>query len=81
MKTGKDQLNQLSRCGVIYKINCQDCDASYVGQTKRLLKTRVKEHFTDIKKSSSSPSVISDRLENNHDFDWEKNIHFRTVLE
>jgi len=46
-----------------------------VSQTKRLLKTRVKEHRTDIKKSSGSPSVISDhRLKLDHDFDWEK-IH------
>jgi len=42
-----------------------------VGQTKRLLKTRIKEHVNDIKKSGS-PSVISNhRLSHNHDFDWE----------
>jgi len=47
-----------------------DCEASYVGQTKRLLKTRVKERRTDIKKSSDSLSVLSDhRLELIHDFD------------
>jgi len=73
IKTGKDQLDPLSRCSVVYKINCHDCEASHVGQTKRLLKIRVKEHFTDIKKSSGSPSVISDhQSELNHDFDWEK---------
>jgi len=42
-----------------------------VGQTKRSLKTRIKEHVNDIKKSGS-PSVISNhRLSHNHDFDWE----------
>jgi len=35
IKTGKDQLSTLSCCGVVYKINCNNCDASYVGQTKR----------------------------------------------
>jgi len=69
--TGKDKLNSLGSCDVVYKINCQDCNASYVGQTKRLLKTRIKEHVNDIKKSGS-PSVISNhRLSHNHEFDWE----------
>jgi len=33
IKTGKDQLSTLSCCGVVYKINCNNCEASYVGQT------------------------------------------------
>jgi len=69
IKIGKDKLNSLCCCDVVYKINCQDCDASYVDQTKRLLKTRIKEHVNDIKKSGS-PFVISNhRLSYNHDFD------------
>jgi len=36
IKTGKDNLNPDSCCGVVYKINCHDCEASYVGQTKNL---------------------------------------------
>jgi len=72
IKIGKDKLNSLCCCDVVYKINCQDCDASYVGQTKKLLKTRIKEHVNDIKKLGS-PSVISNhRLSHNHDFDWEE---------
>jgi len=71
IKTGKDKLNPDSCCGVVYKINCHECDASYVGQTKRSLKTRVKEHVSDIKKSAGSLSVISDhRLALNHEFNW-----------
>jgi len=69
--TGKDKLNPVSCCGVVYKINCHDCDASYVGQTKRSLKARVKEHVMDLKKSSDFLSIVSDhRLTFNHDFDW-----------
>jgi len=71
IKTGKDKLNPDSCCDVAYKINCHDCEASYVGQTKRSLKTRVKEHVLDIIISSRSLSVISDyRLAFNHDFNW-----------
>ena len=69
--TGKDHIDSLSCNDVVYKINCKDCDSSYVGQTKRQLKTRISEHRADIRKPSS-PSVISiHRIENNHEFDWE----------
>jgi len=40
----KDKLPQWSHTNVVYKIECKDCDASYVGQTSRMLKTRIKEH-------------------------------------
>jgi hypothetical protein len=69
--TGKDHIDRLSCNDVVYKINCKDCDSSYVGQTKRQLKTRVSEHRADITKPLS-PSVISvHRIEENHEFDWE----------
>jgi len=71
IKTGKDQLNVSSYCNVVYQINCNDCEASYVGQTKRRLNTRIREHLNDIKKSTGTHSVVSDhRMELNHDFNW-----------
>jgi len=36
---------------VVYKINCQDCDASYVGQTKRILNTRISEYRNHIRRN------------------------------
>ncbi|EFN73568.1 hypothetical protein EAG_07008, partial [Camponotus floridanus] len=44
IKVGKDGLQKDLRSNIVYKINCTDCDASYVGQTGRLLRTRIKEH-------------------------------------
>jgi len=42
-------------------------------QKKETLKTRVNEHFRDIKKSSGSLSILSDhRLTLNHEFDWQE---------
>jgi len=42
-----------------------------VGQTKRQLKTRVKEHVNNIKLKSTRQSVITNHiLESRHEFDW-----------
>ena len=55
----------------MYKISCANCEATYVGQTKRQLETRIKEHQTAIRKKSGVPSIVSvHRLEFNHEFDW-----------
>jgi hypothetical protein len=48
-----------------------DCDASYVGQTKRQLGTRIKEHKNNFKLDPSKYSVITEHiLEFDHTFDW-----------
>ncbi|KYM93790.1 hypothetical protein ALC62_15634, partial [Cyphomyrmex costatus] len=70
----KDRLSNMQKRNIVYKINCNDCNASYVGQTKRTLKTRVAEHKNDIRRTNGNLSVISEhRLNFNHDFDW-KNV-------
>jgi len=57
---------------VVYKISSKNCEASYVGQTCRQLKTRISEHKNHILRNTSIHSVITEhRLQFNHDFDWE----------
>ncbi|EZA52813.1 hypothetical protein X777_08146, partial [Ooceraea biroi] len=69
IKHGTDVLDNGRRTGVVYKINCLNCDAYYIGQTKRHLDTRIKE--SDVKKYESNHSVVSKhRILNNHEFDW-----------
>ncbi|KAL6419712.1 hypothetical protein ACFW04_013676 [Cataglyphis niger] len=71
IKRGKDRLPISNRTKVVYKINCKNCSALYIGQTKRHLSTRVKEHFNNIKMQASNLSLISKhKLKFNHDFDW-----------
>ncbi|EFN71070.1 hypothetical protein EAG_12774, partial [Camponotus floridanus] len=44
----------------------------YVGQTKRLVKTRIAEHRNQINSCTQKNSVITEhRLQHKHDFDWE----------
>lgn len=38
--------SQLQSTGVIYKIKCKDCDHVYIGETKRKLGVRIREHKT-----------------------------------
>jgi len=57
-----DPIPKEQKRNVIYKINCKDCDASYVSQTKRKLITRVTEHKSNLCKGSNSYSVIIERF-------------------
>ncbi|XP_011859448.1 PREDICTED: uncharacterized protein LOC105556944 [Vollenhovia emeryi] len=71
IKKEKDALTNDQKVEVVYKIDCKYCNASYVGQTKRHLKTRINEHAKDIMKHVGNHSVVSKhRTSLGHDFDW-----------
>jgi len=71
IRAQKDHLDNYTRKNVVYKIVCKDCDATYVGQTKRKLITRVNEHRNQINHTSTKNTVITEhRLNHNHEFDW-----------
>ena len=44
----KDKFAKEKSCGVIYKFDCQDCPATYIGQSKRQVGIRISEHKTPI---------------------------------
>jgi len=72
IKVHKDIDPPQFRNNLIYKISCKNCDATYVGQTKRQFRTRVSEHRNNIKQDQSKRSVITEHIINyNHTFDWE----------
>ena len=56
--------------GVIYRIPCQDCDHSYVGETGRTLKTRLSEHRRNCR-NGEVESVAQHTIEEDHRIDWE----------
>jgi len=75
IKKGKDKLNTKSNTEIVYKIGCKDCDKVYIGQTKRHLETRIKEHKNNIKNPSGNYSVVTNhRLSEEHDFKWDEPI-------
>ena len=69
VKVHKDKLDKFSTQNVVYKINCNNCKVSYVGQTKRQLKTCIKEHKSNINSDSLRHTVITEHILNsNHTF-------------
>ena len=67
----KDRIPDDDKSNVIYKINCRDCDASYVGETGRALKTHVSEHHRAVEKMNFSGSALAQHAwENHHHIDW-----------
>ncbi|XP_067029582.1 uncharacterized protein [Acropora muricata] len=42
----EDKTENLKKCGTVYHIHCKQCDKNYVGETARLLETRIKEHLS-----------------------------------
>ena len=89
-KTLNDKNNSNNQNNVIYKICCNDCDATYIGQTKRQLGTRVKEYKNNIRLDPSKHSVVTEHIiKENHSFDWdntrildiEKNFYKRLISE
>ncbi|XP_018337091.1 PREDICTED: uncharacterized protein LOC108745430 [Trachymyrmex septentrionalis] len=72
IRVQKDTCPRTSKSNVVYKILCNNCDASYVEQTGRQLKTRIAEHRNHVRHKASAHSVITEhRLRHNHDFQWD----------
>jgi len=72
IRVHKDVDQPLSKNNVVYKIFCKNCEAIYVGQIKRQLLTRLKEHKNNSRLDQSKHSVITEHsIKYNHSFDWD----------
>ena len=73
IKVQKDIMENLTEKSCSDKIHSKNCDVTYVGQWKRQLQARVKEHMNNIKLDSSKYfSNISEHIiKHNYNFDWE----------
>lgn len=56
----KDVDPLLSRAGVVYSIPCSDCEQYYIGETKRALGTRLKEHQANTRRGETEKSAIAE---------------------
>ena len=42
----KDKTENLKKCDTVYHIHCDQCNKQYIGETSRVLETRIKEHLS-----------------------------------
>ena len=59
IKLGKDKCKPEENANVVYKINCKDCNSSYVGQTSRNVTTRAKEHEADCRHHRNKTAILN----------------------
>lgn len=55
----------------MYSIPCKDCEKTYIGETGRMKKTRMKEHKAKIRTLASDSKIVEHILNHKHDFDFE----------
>uniref|UniRef100_A0ABD2W8E4 Reverse transcriptase domain-containing protein n=1 Tax=Trichogramma kaykai TaxID=54128 RepID=A0ABD2W8E4_9HYME len=87
IRLGKDRIDINDRTGVVYHLKCKSCSKSYVGETKRKLKDRIREH----KKLGNTQSMVALHMQEQqgHVMDWSKvkildledNYHRRLISE
>ena len=67
----KDKDEPNNRQGAVYKIKCTDCQASYIGETDRNLKTRLTEHKRVTRNGDVNNHIAKHHRLTNHAIDWD----------
>ena len=71
----KDKIPKELSSNIVYSIPCKgnDCKAVYIGQTKRFLKNRLKEHKNNIKETPNKQNALTKHtVEKDHFFDFDR---------
>lgn len=78
------------KCNLVYKIDCQNCNMSYISQTKQKLSKRIAQHKYTIQKKTPGTTALSEHATNQQhhlDFDntkvvcYEDNYKKRLIKE
>ena len=70
IKREKDKIDKKDEGNVVYKVNCNDCDATYVDESKRGIRVRVMtEHKRDSKKAQKETPFFKHISATNHRID------------
>ena len=58
----KDVINFEQKRGLVYQISCRDCNAVYVGETGRSVRTRKRKHADAVKTFNGKKSALSQHV-------------------
>ena len=73
---GKGKIDNLCRSNVVYKIRCKTCPSKYIGQSKRCLQKRKKEHERAVRNNDNKSVLATHAFTQSH----EKNFNKISVL-
>ena len=83
IKLGKDVCSKDQKTNVVYRIDCNECTATYVGQTERQLNIRVNEHKKKCVNKDRRSAIHTHMEGSNHKFNFNnvKVLHTEQLLE
>jgi len=74
VSTQKDKVDPQDREG-IYKVNCSTCSKTYIGETGRSFKVRLKEHQAALRNAKPNSSALAlhviEGTDQDHIIDWD----------
>ena len=67
----KDKDDPKDRQRTVYRIRCNDCSGTYIGETGRTLATRVGEHQTATDKEDLTNNIAQHHRKTRHAINWD----------
>ena len=69
----KDSIPQETTTNAVYSVTCKTCDAEYIGETKRAIRIREKEHRDAVRLGVCAKSAVAKHVHSSvvpHEVDW-----------
>ena len=67
----KDKIDPISKKDAVYKMNCKDCNAVYIGETSKTVGDRLEEHIRNNINKNHLSLIYQHSFEFGHQFDTE----------
>ena len=61
-RKAKDCIVESEKSGLVHEIPCLNCDAVYIGETGRSIKTRKRKHFDAVKRMDVKKSALCQHI-------------------